>query len=229
MPATDTLSIVASVVASVTNPAPATPADPLDVQRKHAQGRQLLAHRRGRVGGPGDEDQPGPSGDAHPFLNDRLQSVRPEAALQPRPTPAAHAAAARRPCRARSRPGARDRTAVRCECRCRAGIKGTLSLATRILHLRRSCYIGPAKTHLQHVLTATMNLDRISNWLAGTPSRTDPAIRLRPSHGHASRSLTTSPAVSRTGQSHTCSRNVGRARTLRRARRTRPRSGCARC
>ncbi len=38
------------------------------------------------------------------------------------------------------------------------------------MHLRRSRYIGLAKTHLQHMLTAAaMNLGRISNWLAGTP------------------------------------------------------------
>ena len=56
------------------------------------------------------------------------------------------------------------------ECRRRAGIEGTLSLGTRTLHLRRSRYIGRAKTHLQHVLTAAaLNLGRISNWLAGTP------------------------------------------------------------
>ncbi len=56
------------------------------------------------------------------------------------------------------------------EYRRRAGIEGTLSLGTRTLHLRRSRYIGLAKTHLQHVLTAAaINLGRISNWLAGTP------------------------------------------------------------
>ena len=52
----------------------------------------------------------------------------------------------------------------------RAGIEGTLSLGTRTMHLRRSRYIGLAKTHLQHVLTAAaVNLGRISSWLAGTP------------------------------------------------------------
>jgi hypothetical protein len=36
--------------------------------------------------------------------------------------------------------------------------------------LRRSRYIGLAKTHLQHVLTAAaMNLTRIAAWLGGTP------------------------------------------------------------
>jgi hypothetical protein len=56
------------------------------------------------------------------------------------------------------------------EYRQRAGIEGTISAGVRVLHLRRSRYIGLAKTHLQHVLTAAaMNLIRISAWLAGTP------------------------------------------------------------
>ena len=55
------------------------------------------------------------------------------------------------------------------EYRRRAGIEGTLSLGTRTMHLRRSRYIGLAKTHLQHVLTAAAtNLGRLSDWLAGT-------------------------------------------------------------
>ena len=37
------------------------------------------------------------------------------------------------------------------------------------MHLRRSRYVGLAKTHLQHVLTAAaINLGRTSSWLAGT-------------------------------------------------------------
>ena len=56
------------------------------------------------------------------------------------------------------------------EYRRRAGIEGTLSLGTRTLHLRKPRYIGLAKTHLQHGLTAAaLNLGRISTWLAGTP------------------------------------------------------------
>jgi len=55
------------------------------------------------------------------------------------------------------------------EHRRRAGIEGTLSLGVRAMHLRRSRYIGLAKTHLQHVLTAAaINHGRIGNWLAGT-------------------------------------------------------------
>ena len=49
----------------------------------------------------------------------------------------------------------------------RAGIEGTLSQAVRISDLRRSRYIGRAKTHLQHVLiAATINLNRVAEWLA---------------------------------------------------------------
>jgi IS5 family transposase len=52
----------------------------------------------------------------------------------------------------------------------RAGIEGTISAGVRALHLRRSRYIGLAKTHLQHVLTAAaMNLIRLGAWFAGTP------------------------------------------------------------
>jgi transposase len=56
------------------------------------------------------------------------------------------------------------------EYRQRAGIEGTISAGVRALHLRRSRYIGLAKTHLQHVLTAAaMNLIRLGAWFAGTP------------------------------------------------------------
>lgn len=56
------------------------------------------------------------------------------------------------------------------EHRRRAGIEGTLSQGVRAMHLRQSRYVGFAKTHLQHVLTAAaMNLSRLGNWLAGTP------------------------------------------------------------
>ena len=38
------------------------------------------------------------------------------------------------------------------------------------MHLRRARYIGLAKVHLQHVLTAAaLNLVRVAAWLAGTP------------------------------------------------------------
>ena len=52
----------------------------------------------------------------------------------------------------------------------RAGIEGTLSQAIRVADLRRSRYIGLAKTHLQHVLTAAaIDLTRIVDWLAEVP------------------------------------------------------------
>ena len=36
------------------------------------------------------------------------------------------------------------------------------------MHLRRARYVGLAKTHLQHVLTAAaINLARLAAWLAG--------------------------------------------------------------
>jgi transposase len=52
----------------------------------------------------------------------------------------------------------------------RAGIEGTLSQAIRMADLRRARYIGLAKTHLQHVLTAAaINLARVADWLAEVP------------------------------------------------------------
>lgn len=55
----------------------------------------------------------------------------------------------------------------------RAGIEGTLSQGVRAFGLRRSRYIGLAKTHLQHVLTATaINLCRLDDWLNERPRTT---------------------------------------------------------
>jgi transposase len=52
----------------------------------------------------------------------------------------------------------------------RAGIEGTISQGVRACGLRRSRYVGEAKTHLQHVATATaMNVVRITDWLADRP------------------------------------------------------------
>ncbi len=52
----------------------------------------------------------------------------------------------------------------------RAGIEGTLSQGVRAMPLRRARYIGLAKVHLQHVLTAAaLNLVRLAAWLAGNP------------------------------------------------------------
>ncbi|WP_433214371.1 transposase [Microtetraspora malaysiensis] len=52
----------------------------------------------------------------------------------------------------------------------RSGIEGTISQAVRGFQLRRSRYLGLAKTHLQHVLTAVaINLVRFDAWLTATP------------------------------------------------------------
>lgn len=52
----------------------------------------------------------------------------------------------------------------------RAGIEGTLSQGIRAFGLRRCRYIGYAKTHLQHLITATaMNVARLVNWWQETP------------------------------------------------------------
>jgi transposase len=48
----------------------------------------------------------------------------------------------------------------------RAGIAGTLSQGVRAFDLRRSRYIGLAKTHLQHILMAVaINVVRVVSWL----------------------------------------------------------------
>jgi transposase len=55
----------------------------------------------------------------------------------------------------------------------RAGIEGTHTQAIRRCGIRRSRYIGHAKTHLQHVLTATaLNLVRVAAWLEDVPRAT---------------------------------------------------------
>ena len=52
----------------------------------------------------------------------------------------------------------------------RAGVEGTISQAVQALGMRRSRYIGEAKTHLQHVLTAAaINLKRVFAWWEGIP------------------------------------------------------------
>jgi transposase len=48
----------------------------------------------------------------------------------------------------------------------RAGVESTISQGSRRFELRRSRYIGLAKTHLQQTINATaMNLVRIADWL----------------------------------------------------------------
>jgi transposase len=65
----------------------------------------------------------------------------------------------------------------------RAGIEGTLSQGVRVGDLRRARYRGLAKTHLQHVLTATgLNVLRLGAWFAETPraaTRRSPFVALR--------------------------------------------------
>ena len=52
----------------------------------------------------------------------------------------------------------------------RAGIEGTISQGVRVNNLRRSRYIGLAKTHLQHLAIAeAINLSRLSNWFQPIP------------------------------------------------------------
>ncbi|MDP9480590.1 MAG: IS1182 family transposase [Actinomycetota bacterium] len=66
----------------------------------------------------------------------------------------------------------------------RAGVEGTVSQGVRSCGLRRSRYVGMAKTHLQHVITAVaMNVVRLLAWLAGVPkaqTRLSPFARLAP-------------------------------------------------
>jgi len=55
----------------------------------------------------------------------------------------------------------------------RAGIEGTISQGIWAFELRRSRYIGLARTHLQNVLMATaMNFVRVSLWFSETPRAT---------------------------------------------------------
>lgn len=67
----------------------------------------------------------------------------------------------------------------------RAGIEGTISQGVRAFELRRTRFLGLAKTRLQHLAVATaMNLTRIATWwLAGevnpVPYRS-PFVRLKP-------------------------------------------------
>lgn len=50
----------------------------------------------------------------------------------------------------------------------RAGIEGTFSLGVRSFDLRRTRYLGLAKTHLQHLLIAcAINLARLARWIQG--------------------------------------------------------------
>jgi transposase len=69
--------------------------------------------------------------------------------------------------------------------RSRAGVEGTISQATRAFELRRSRFIGHAKTKLQHLATAAaLNLARLDHWLIRHPrslTRLSPFAELTPS------------------------------------------------
>jgi transposase len=55
----------------------------------------------------------------------------------------------------------------------RAGIEGTHSQGIRCCGLRRTRYMGLAKTHLQHLITAVaLNVLRLGEWWLGTPQAT---------------------------------------------------------
>jgi transposase len=66
----------------------------------------------------------------------------------------------------------------------RAGVEGTVSQGVRVAGLRRSRYLGLAKTHLHHLLTGTaLNLLRLGAWLADLPharTRQSAFVRLAP-------------------------------------------------
>ncbi len=52
----------------------------------------------------------------------------------------------------------------------RAGVEGTVSQAVRGFEIRQCRYVGLAKTHLQHILSAAaINVVRAVNWLEGVP------------------------------------------------------------
>ncbi len=55
----------------------------------------------------------------------------------------------------------------------RAGVEGCISQGVRVMHVRQARYIGAAKTHLQHLLTAAgLNLRRAVAWLQEVPHAT---------------------------------------------------------
>jgi len=51
----------------------------------------------------------------------------------------------------------------------RAGVEGTISQSTRTFEVRRTRYIGDAKTRLQHLATASaLNIARLADWFIGS-------------------------------------------------------------
>jgi transposase len=69
------------------------------------------------------------------------------------------------------------------QCAAQAGIEGTHSQSIRRCGLRQARYIGLAKIHLQHLLTAVvLNVARLGAWWLGTPlakTRCSPFAALR--------------------------------------------------
>jgi transposase len=62
----------------------------------------------------------------------------------------------------------------------RAGVEGCLSQGIRAFGLRRSRYVGLAKTHLQHIVTAVaMNLVRLMHWWEEIPKAATRVSRFR--------------------------------------------------
>jgi transposase len=52
----------------------------------------------------------------------------------------------------------------------RAGVEGTIFEAVRVHGMRQTRYVGTAKTHLAHLMTAAaVNVQRLLRWLAGEP------------------------------------------------------------
>lgn len=47
-----------------------------------------------------------------------------------------------------------------------AGVEDTISQAVGVLGMRRTCCRGLDKVHLQHLMTAAMNLMRVLDWLS---------------------------------------------------------------
>ena len=64
----------------------------------------------------------------------------------------------------------------------RAGVEGTIAQGVRSCRLRRTHYVGQAKTHLGHLMTAAaMNVVRLLRWMADEPkaqTRHSPFARL---------------------------------------------------
>jgi hypothetical protein len=83
----------------------------------------------------------------------------------------------------------------------RAGIEGTISHGVRTCGLRRSRYVGEAKTHLQHVATgAAINVIRISNCLLEKPREQTRTFRLCKVDGTTDCGMTDLPTVSCAGE-----------------------------